>query len=61
MPEGVNSFENPATVVAEGSHWLGSVLQGDHDRRILTGMASAVCGLLGKWDLVDSAKGAAYQ
>lgn len=61
MPKGVDSMEGPAFVVARGSHGLGSVLHVDHNRCIFTGMGSALCGLLEKRDLVNSAKGAAYQ
>ena len=39
----------------------GSVLHVDHDRCIFTGMGSALCGLLKKRDLVNSAKVTAYQ
>jgi hypothetical protein len=61
VPKGVDTLEGPVTAVARCSYWLGSVLQGVQDRLILTGMGFAVCGLLSKWHLVNSARGAAYQ
>lgn len=44
VSKGIDSLEGPATAVAGGSHEPGSVLQGDHDIRILTGMASICVG-----------------
>ena len=56
MPQGVDSFEEPVTIVAGVINLSGSVSQGDRDRRILTGMGSVVCGHSDKRELGNSAK-----
>ena len=61
VPKGIDYLDGPSTAIAGSSYRPDSVPKDDHDRRILTGMWSTMCGLLGKGVLVNSTKGSAYQ